>query len=342
MPLRAYGVLTARVVDTRREGSGDTPHYQIHLTDNGGTNYRAAVNVRSAQPPWELLYVAVDDFRHPLTARLPEAGSGWNALESEPGGASLDYVRANVVERSQMRPVPADADGPANDLADFLDHYVRRAQDDPSAHAYVFGEPWGPEEEPDEVFGFRPGNGVHSVHMNQGNSDEYREDDGVWQDGGLLLHFADEDRWVALFLAFQSQAWHTDDRTGHAIEREVPRPEPEPDPAPEPGAAPVQVVAAMVNPAGGGQEEETVTLINASGSPVDLGGWRLADAQKNATSLPRTELAAGQTIRVPVTDGFRLGNRGGTITLLDARGVKIHGVSYTAAQAGDEGWTIVF
>ncbi|GAB2736806.1 YukJ family protein [Salinifilum aidingensis] len=232
MPLQSYGVLTARVVDTRREGgSDDTPHYQIHLTDDAGTHYRAAVNVKSAQPPWELLYFAADDFRHPLTAHLPEAGSGWNALPSQPDGASLDYVRADLVRREQMRPVPAEADGPGNDLADFLDHHVHRAKQDPSAHAYVFGEPWGPEEEPDEVFGFQPGNGVHSVHMNQGNSEEYRDDNGVWQDGGLLLHFAGEDRWVAIFLAFQSQAWRTDDETGHPLEGAGARSEAEESPA---------------------------------------------------------------------------------------------------------------
>ncbi len=341
MPLSSYGVVTARVVDVRREGSSDdTPHYQIHLTDDEGTNYRAAVNVKSAQKPWELLYFAADDFQHPLTAQLPEAGSGWNALSSEQGGASLDYIRANLVQRSRMRPVPANADGPDNDLADFLDHYVRRAQEDSAAYAYVFGEPWGPEDQADEVFGFQPGNGVHSVHMNQGNSEEYSEDDGVWQDGGLLLHFAAENRWVAIFLAFQSQSWHTDDRTGHATGGKAPQPEP--GPAPEPDAAAVRVVAAMVNPAGGGQEDETVTLINASGADVALDGWKLADSQKNTMSFPAPEIAAGQTLQVPVTDGFRLGNQGGAITVLDAEGLKVHGVSCTAAQAGDEGRTIVF
>jgi hypothetical protein len=37
-----------------------------------------------------------------------------------------------------------------------------------------------------------------------------------------------------------------------------------------------------------------------------------------------------------------LGNHGGTITLLDAAGLKVSGVSYTEQQARREGWTIVF
>ena len=78
------------------------------------------------------------------------------------------------------------------------------------------------------MFGFKPGNGVHDIHMNQGNSARFRGDDGVWQDGGLLLRL--DGRWVGIFLAFQSQAWHTDDRTGHAIAAPEPRPSPSPRP----------------------------------------------------------------------------------------------------------------
>jgi len=38
----------------------------------------------------------------------------------------------------------------------------------------------------------------------------------------------------------------------------------------------------------------------------------------------------------------QLGNKGGEITLLDATGLKVHGVAYTAAQAARSGWTVVF
>jgi uncharacterized protein YukJ len=117
-----------------------------------------------------------------------------------------------------MRAVPATAPGPDNDLADKLDHFVARAAADPAARVYAFGQRWGPEQgTPDKVFGFAPGNGIHDIHMNQGNSQQFRRDDGVWQDGGLLLHYPAQEQWVAIFLAFQSQAWHTDHQTGHAI-----------------------------------------------------------------------------------------------------------------------------
>ena len=41
----------------------------------------------------------------------------------------------------------------------------------------------------DRYFGFLPGNGVHDIHMNQGNAGRFIEQDGVWQDGSLLFHY---------------------------------------------------------------------------------------------------------------------------------------------------------
>jgi len=53
--------------------------------------------------------------------------------------------------------------------------------------------------------------------MNQGSSPQFAADDGVWQDGALLIQLgAPAVEWAAVFLAFQSQAWRTDDVSGHA------------------------------------------------------------------------------------------------------------------------------
>lgn len=45
-----------------------------------------------------------------------------------------------------------------------------------------------------------------------------------------------------------------------------------------------------------------------------------------------------ETVKPPVA----LGNKGGTITLVDANGLKVDGVAYTKDAASAEGWTIVF
>jgi uncharacterized protein YukJ len=336
MPLKNYGVLAATAVDRRREGAVDTPHYQIHLRDAHGTDYRAAVNVLSQQAPSELLYVVVDDFRHPLTGLLPAAGSGWTGLSSKPGTAALDFIRGNLFDPARLRTLPPDLPGVDNDLADLLDHFVQRAIADPRSAVYLFGQRFGPEVNvPDKVFGFRPGNGVHDIHMNQGNSGRFRNDDGVHQDGGLLVHLPAEDRWVAVFLAFQSQSWHTDDATGHTLPTTPGRPT-------DPQDVAVRIVAALANPAGPAPERETVTLLNASAVPVDLTGWHLADRTEHRLPLPATRLAPGALLTVNGGHGFELGNHGGVITLFDPAGLKVHGVSYTARQAAPEGRTITF
>jgi uncharacterized protein YukJ len=335
MPLDGYGVLIARAVERRREGSTDSPHFQVHAVDDAGTHYRIAVNVESQQSPSELLYLLDEDLHHPVTAELSGLASGWQPLASRPGEASLDYIRANLFDPAKMRPLPPDVSGPDNDLADLLDHYVARAIGDQAATLHVFGQRWGPEQQrPDKVFGFAPGNGVHDVHMNQGNSGQFRRDDGVWQDGALLIHFPGESRWVGIFLAFQSQAWHTDDATGHAI-GEAPG-------EPQAATAAVEIVAALVNPAGPAPERETVLLLNASPNAVDLTGWQIADRLKRKCPVPAGSLAGGATLEVVVSGEVQLGNQGGAITLLDRAGLKVSGVSYTAAQAAREGWTIVF
>ena len=51
--------------------------------------------------------------------------------------------------------------------------------------------------------------------MNQGNVEKWQGDDGIWQDGGILIHFEKEEEWIGIFLAFQSQSWCTDEE-GHA------------------------------------------------------------------------------------------------------------------------------
>ncbi len=332
MALDEYGVLAGQVLDHRAEGGTDSPHFQI-LVQAGAERFRLAVNVMSQQSPSELLYLADETFSHPLVQAVPAMPDGFTALASQPGGVALDYIRGNLFDRTAMRALPPNVFGPDNDLADKLAHYVGRATGDSEARLYAFGQRWGPETIADKIFGFKPGAGVHDIHMNQGNSARFQTDDGVWQDGGLLIHYPDPDQWVAIFLAFQSQAWHTDDQTGHAV--------PGGPEAPD-GDHTVRIVAALVNAIGPAPELETVTLLNASRENVDLAGWGLCDRVKRKMTLGSLILPAGETTRIQVQQPVHLGNDGGLITLLNPAGLKVDGVSYTGEQASREGWTIVF
>jgi hypothetical protein len=102
----------------------------------------------------------------------------------------------------------------------------------------------------------------------------------------------------------------------------------------------VRIVAALVNSVQS-PENESVTLLNPSDRTIALAGWQLADKQKAKMPLDGT-LEAGAVRRVEVRAPMALSNKGGIITLLNADGLKVHGVSYTKAQASHPGWTIVF
>ncbi len=337
MSLKKYGVLKGKAIN-KIIGQGSSPHYEVHLIDNT-TDYRIAINVKSALAPSELLYLIVDDFQHPILAKLSTLATGFTALQSVPNAMALDFIRGNLFDAKLMRPLPHNVPGPDNDLNEKIDAYVQRAIGDERASVYAFGERWGPETVKDQYFGFLPGNGIHDIHMNQGNSGKFVGDDGVWQDGGLLFHFPSvasagvetvAEKWVAIFLAFQSQCWHTDDQTGHCLGI-IPPTNPS-----------IKIVAALVNPEGDDVGHETVTLINLAPTVVDLSGWFIADKNKNRSVIGNLLLNAGVTAVVKLDGkGAQLGNSGGIITLLNPKGIKQDGVSYTKEQALS-GWTVLF
>lgn len=330
MPLKNYGVLRGSVID-HRLASGANAHFQLHVVDEA-THYRIAVNVESKLQPSELEYLIDSNFRHPVLDAVAALPAGWSSLERKPDGAALDFIRGNLFNRDDMRELPFDVPGPDNDLNEKLAHYVRRAIADEDATVFAFGERWGPEQgKADKIFGFAPGNGVHDIHMNQANVGQFVGDDGVYQDGALLLHFPSPEQWVAVFLKFQSQTWHTDDTTGHQITDGVA------------GGVPdgtVRIVAALVN-AVQSPETEFVTLLNTTADAIDLAGWTLADRDKRTMALGGA-VAAGETLRVQLTPQVVLPNRGGVITLLDSAGLKVDGVAYTGEQAAEPGRTIAF
>jgi uncharacterized protein YukJ len=346
MPLKNYGILKGKAVEVRA-GAGQSPHYQVRVVDDT-TDYRIAINVMSALSPSELEYLIDDRFTHPITSMLQEVPLGFTHIASKPGTTALDYIRGNLFDRTKMRILPFNVPGLDNDLNEKLDGVMQRAVADEEALVYAFGERWGPEQnKKDKYFGFLPGNGIHDIHMNQSNVGQFMGDDGVWQDGGVLVHFPSQQQWVAIFLKFQSQGWHTDDKTGHKIgptEPVVPPvpipPQPPPLPTSDDPQGLVRIVAALVNSVQS-PEVEIVTLVNTSPREISLEGWALADTQKNKQKLTG-KLNSGEARAIRVQKPVALSNKGGIITILDETGLKVDGVSYTKAQASNPGWTIVF
>jgi len=69
----------------------------------------------------------------------------------------------------------------------------------------------------DETFGFSPERGVHDIHMMQGNSGSFPNDNRVNGDGALFIRYAGGET-IALFVRFTVQDIRTDDQTGAPLE----------------------------------------------------------------------------------------------------------------------------
>ena len=190
--------------------------------------------------------------------------------------------------------------------------------------------------------------------MNQGSQGRFKQYNGVWQDGAIIVHFPDENRFAAIFLAFASQDIHTDEVTGHGLPgsqnfAQLLGNVPDDDDGPIiVDDRRVAILAALVNPLGPENQPnaigrpETVYLLNRSTQGISLGGWSLLNKRDDAHILSvDTWLAPGE-VR-PVTMGQTpLSNQGGLISLLDERGNKVDGVSYTKEQARKEGELVIF
>ena len=345
--MKNYGVLKGRPKSITRDDD-NSPHSEL-LVEAEGTEYRIAINVRSSRGPVVkrlVEYAIIDDVRHTVVDEAKKLAAGWHDLQDgRDDGAAIDYVRSNLFRASALRPLVHTQPGPDNDLFEKIEALLRRAIEDAGAFVYAFGERWGPEHnKPDQYFGFRPGNGVHDIHMNQGDPGG---GNATFQDGALLVEFPASDITSGLFIKFQNQVWHTDETDGTPLVDapmvppiEVPGEGPIAPWDPVPTNSPyrlARIVGALINPYKNDVGMESVTLFNTSPDALKVDGWRILDAHDKADTLAG-EIPVGEARTFLLSGkGAQLSNKGGTISLLDARGLKVDGVAYTRADARREG-----
>jgi uncharacterized protein YukJ len=208
-----YGVLKGTVTGHLRDADDD--HYQI-LVSAGNAMFRIAVNVHSSLNPPDLLFQTLTSLPASLTQGLTALAPGFKKLPGKPGGIAQDFVRGGIVKVDKFKVVPGDTPGADNDLKDTMESAVIAAVDQEGSLVYAFGARFGPEAKKDKYFKFTPGNGMHDIHMNQGNDRGHAKDDGIFQDGCLVFGYPNG-KYRAFYMAFQSQSFKTDDKTGHAL-----------------------------------------------------------------------------------------------------------------------------
>jgi uncharacterized protein YukJ len=215
MPITNYSVLVGDPT-SGKVVTGKSTHYQITVQAQGGP-FTVAVNIQSTDGS-EVLYAIEENFTPPDEAGLLALPTGMTKLESAPGGLALDFVRSTVdgqpmITKAQMQLLPevrskgseeermmnrARASALQNAVVTLLNMTIA----DKDGTIYAFGSAYADKGKVD---------GIHDIHMNQGNPvNSYGGDNGVWQDGALLIHLPSQNTWTAVFLAFQTESWTTD------------------------------------------------------------------------------------------------------------------------------------
>jgi len=218
MPIANYSVLAGRPI-AGKVVSGASAHYQITMQAGGGT-FTVAVNIQSVDGS-EVLYAIEEGFTPPDPLGLTALPMGITALRSEARGLALDYVRSTVngapmITKSQMTLLPkqsekakgssAEAEAIQRAKAKALENAVITLLNmtiaDKDGVIYAFGSAYADGGKVD---------GIHDIHMNQGNpANNHGGDNGVWQDGALFINLPSKGTWTAVFIAFQTESWSTD------------------------------------------------------------------------------------------------------------------------------------
>lgn len=190
MPLPSYGLLIGTL--TSYDNDGTTGHYLhalLHLREPDGTNWRCAVDVNGATAPIEYAVLPVDAAGFASVAAMPD---GYAALATDATSGALDVVR----DPRLHAPVTAWQTVTGNVADETLRPYARAA-----TRIFVFGERYDD----------RGGSGMHNIHVNQGDTDRKRfRENGVWQDGGLVLLGAGG-VFTAFLIRFTTQTTDVDD-----------------------------------------------------------------------------------------------------------------------------------
>ncbi|WP_434385294.1 DUF2278 family protein [Melittangium boletus] len=212
-----YGVLKGQVAGATRSQSArhhtKDVHYHLHapISAGGQDTWDMAINVGTNSPDDVLRYRFVEPFQHDCLSRLEALPVGFTRLDQQEQSPALDFCRGDIIpgglstlgENTAIVDDNPTSSQPYMQLARFLEEATTA-----NALVYVFGHPYS------------SGLGIHDIHMNQGSTGSYTKRDGaehndVWEDGAILIQFAD--RWVALFTAFAGQQIPTDDQTGNPL-----------------------------------------------------------------------------------------------------------------------------
>ena len=323
------------------------PHLWV-IVEAAGQQYLATMNVRSQvdlEAKSYLNYLIDSDFDHPIVTSILRRPLGFSEVERSYSGGALDFQRGNPFDPRKMRALPAR--GPGDDeLAQRLGAILQIAQVQGSdvifyGNAFVKDNP----HQTDAAFGFTPTTplSLDNIHMAQGDPREVNirlHENAIWHDGAAFVWDERAHRMTAIFLAFQSQSWHSNtmgDYLYGVTGCEAPTYDESVEPRlVQPPARAAEILCAHKSAGGPG----AAVVANMSASPLDLTGWRLLVDAEISFPLPARVLAPGEPLSLPLPAGA-LNDHGGLLSLIDGRTLKVDGEAYLGGD-GATGWSTSF
>ncbi|WP_158751951.1 YukJ family protein [Acidobacterium sp. S8] len=200
MPIYEYSVLKGDP-QSGNLSPDSQPHYLINVAA-GGKTYQIAVNIESTNGS-QVLYFINENFTPPDASLLDALAVGMTRLTMQDNPA-VDFVRSTtngqpIVTLSQMQLLPLPGKTESSNLKNAVIQFLNQAIADDNGTIYAFGSQ------------YTEGTGIHDIHMNQGNPPgSFEKDNGIWQDGLLVFELPASKTWAAIFIAFQTESWTTD------------------------------------------------------------------------------------------------------------------------------------
>lgn len=326
----------------------DTDHGHLEFTDGtANKSYEADVNIMSSDKDKRLVYWFVSNFNptQPAISKLQALSQGFSTQKGS-SSLALDFLREGFLTPSAGTLVSHDPKDPAEkgDILSYLDPILSAAVSSKDT-IYIWGSKYSDSD---------GSSGIHDIHMNQGNSGSFEDENGTYQDGGIVLESANG-TWQGIFLAFATETEKTDSSgnpdgstfadalggdTTSTTSTSTAR-------STHPTKGTVGIEAAIVNPKGPDREAhgvgkgETVYIQNKGANGQSLKGWTIETGAGGKETLGDVTLSAHakRGFEVP---GAPLGNKGGKILLKDAQGETVSEVNYTEKEARKEGRLVYF
>lgn len=303
----------------------------LHLV--AGTHHVVAkINLRSNIPPHTLMFCS-DSVSTEFSAVLSPQTNDIHRIDSDNQELALDYLRDYLMDRHDSIRIPYSADVESNPVFQALNSFgdQETTQTTYRKRFYLWGRLDTANRNGTAASPFL----LHDIHMNQGSRGLHEAGNRVGHDGAVVVE-EKPGRFKAIYLAFSSQVWDTDDRVGNPVGYPLPDHVVETD-------AVVRIVAARLSVHKDDEVDGEITLINRSDKEIELDQWQLLNHEGVGEPLRGHAIAPGECIKISLGhDNGLLRTQGGVLRLVAENDLLVHEVTYKETNPLATAWTLLF